>query len=171
MSDTTSSTTDDDDGDSNDAPSTETHTGPDGTITITRDGHGGVKTVTVGPNGHTTVSSAAVSRDDEAPLIGPDGMHGYHWWMLIVLVIIAGIVKTAIRARHGDTRTDRQRRADARAGVGFAPPSANRENKALAEENAKLRAQATRMEERIAVLERIVTDPAKRVSDEIDALR
>jgi hypothetical protein len=34
-----------------------------------------------------------------------------------------------------------------------------------------LKALATKLEERVTVLERIVTDPAKRVSDEIDALR
>lgn len=174
MSEATASTSDDSDGDSSDgdAPSTQTHTGPEGTTTITRDGHGGVKTVTVSKDGTHTSVSTAVSRDDEAPSVGPDGMHGYHWWMLIVvLFVVAGIIKTAIRAAGGDYRTNRQRRADARRGVGFVPPVPNRENEALAEENAKLRAQATRMEERIAVLERIVTDPAKRVADEIDALR
>lgn len=122
-------------------------------------------------NGHKTVTVVSTS--------GEGHHHGYwsesggfHSWMgIFVLVILAGIIKTAIRARHGDTRTNRQRRRDERAGIGFVAAAANRENEALAEENAKLRAQASRMEERIAVLERIVTDPAKRVSDEIDALR
>ena len=130
-----------------------------------KDGHATVTTT----DEHGHVTSVTSSADT------PSHWHrhgGFDSWMaIIVLVIIAGIIKTAIRAPQGDTRTNRQRRTDARAGVGFVPPTANRENEALAEENAKLRTQATRMEERIAVLERIVTDPAKRVSDEIEALR
>ena len=149
----------DDDGDS--ASSSSSSDDGDTPSTIT----------TTDANGHKTVT--IVSSD------GGGHHHGYwsesggfHSWMgIIVLFVLAGIIKTAIRARHGDTRTNRQRRRDERAGVGFQPAATNRENEALAEENAKLRAQATRMEERIAVLERIVTDPAKRVSDEIDSLR
>jgi len=157
MSDATASSTDPDDSDNDGDTNAVTTTSKDGrTLITTTDGHGHI----------TSVTSSADT---------PSHWHrhgGFDSWMaIIVLVIVAGIIKTAIRARHGDTRTNRQRRADARAGVGFVPPAANRENEALAEENAKLRAQATRMEERIAVLERIVTDPAKRVSDEIDALR
>ena len=41
----------------------------------------------------------------------------------------------------------------------------------LAGENARLRAQVMRLEERVAVLERIATDPARRLSADIDALR
>jgi len=158
MSEATTSSTDSDDSDNDGDTNAVTTTSKDGhTVVTTTDGHGHV----------TSVTSSADT---------PSHWHrhgGFDSWMaIIVLVIIAGIIKTAIRARHGDTRTNRQRRADRQAGVGFVPPAAaNRENEALAEENAKLRVQATRMEERIAVLERIVTDPAKRVSDEIDALR
>ena len=38
-------------------------------------------------------------------------------------------------------------------------------------EAARLRAEVTRLNERIQVLERLATDPAKRLSDEIDALK
>ncbi len=38
------------------------------------------------------------------------------------------------------------------------------------EEAERLRGEVTRLNERIQVLERIATDPAKRLSDEIDAL-
>jgi hypothetical protein len=41
----------------------------------------------------------------------------------------------------------------------------------LIAENEKLHGQISRLEERLAVLERIATDPAERVSREIDALR
>jgi len=38
------------------------------------------------------------------------------------------------------------------------------------EEALRLRGEVTRLNERIAVLERLATDPAKRLSDQIDAL-
>ncbi len=38
-------------------------------------------------------------------------------------------------------------------------------------ENRRLEAEVTRLNERIAVLERLATDPAKRLSDEIDQLK
>nr|WP_310524714.1 hypothetical protein [Polymorphobacter sp.] len=38
-------------------------------------------------------------------------------------------------------------------------------------EAARLRAEVTRLNERIQVLERLATDPAKRLSDEIEALK
>jgi hypothetical protein len=41
----------------------------------------------------------------------------------------------------------------------------------LTNENDKLTGQVSRLEERIAVLERIATDPAERTAREIEALR
>ena len=46
-----------------------------------------------------------------------------------------------------------------------------RENARLAHENELLRRTVDRLEERIAVLERIATDPVERTSREIEALR
>ncbi len=46
-----------------------------------------------------------------------------------------------------------------------------RENEKLASENAALRRTVGRLEERIAVLERIATDPAERTAREIEQLR
>lgn len=46
-----------------------------------------------------------------------------------------------------------------------------RENRRLAEENEELRRTAKKLEERVAVLERIATDPAQRTAREIDELR
>lgn len=48
---------------------------------------------------------------------------------------------------------------------------AARENDRLAEENAALRRTVGRLEERMAVLERIATDPAERTAREIESLR
>ena len=41
----------------------------------------------------------------------------------------------------------------------------------LARENAELRSSVARMEQRLAVLERIATDPAERTAREIESLR
>jgi hypothetical protein len=46
-----------------------------------------------------------------------------------------------------------------------------RENAQLAHENEGLRLTVSRLEERIAVLERIATDPAERTAREIERLR
>ena len=46
-----------------------------------------------------------------------------------------------------------------------------RENEKLASEDAALRGTVGRLEERIAVLERIATDPAERTAREIEQLR
>lgn len=46
-----------------------------------------------------------------------------------------------------------------------------REMEALANENAGLKGQVVRLEERLAVLERIATDPATRTAHEIEQLR
>lgn len=45
------------------------------------------------------------------------------------------------------------------------------ENARLAHENEKLRLTITRLEDRMAVLERIATDPAERTAREIEELR
>lgn len=48
---------------------------------------------------------------------------------------------------------------------------ARRHVEGLAAENERLHGQVSRLEERIAVLERIATDPAERTSREIEKLR
>ncbi len=50
-------------------------------------------------------------------------------------------------------------------------PDAERKVTLLTNENERLTGQIGRLEERIAVLERIATDPAERTAREIDALR
>ena len=47
----------------------------------------------------------------------------------------------------------------------------SRENAQLASENEMLRRTVGRLEERLAVLERIATDPAERTAREIESLR
>ena len=50
-------------------------------------------------------------------------------------------------------------------------PEAERKADELADENERLRTQVGRLEERLAVLERIATDPAERTAREIEKLR
>jgi cell division protein FtsB len=50
-------------------------------------------------------------------------------------------------------------------------PAGARENDRLARENEALRRTVDRLEERMAVLERIATDPAERTAREIESLR
>ena len=86
--------------------------------------------------------------------------------LIIALSMGAWVITTAIRARHGYPLTDDWgnpvhpiRRDDDQA------------TKALAAENERLKATVERLEDRLKVLERIATDPTKRLSDEIDNLR
>ena len=96
-----------------------------------------------------------------------------------IAAITAGPIAWAFnnwtRARHGfepetwKSRRDRRRgRGDAQ---GFAGLDDARKVQLLTSENEALTAKLTRMEERMAVMERIVTDPAERTAREIDALR
>jgi cell division protein FtsB len=89
---------------------------------------------------------------------------------LFVIVIIAlsmgaWIITTAIRAKHGYPLTDDW-------GNPVHPVRKEEDaTKALVDENRQLKANVERLEERLKVLERIATDPTKRLSDEIDNLR
>lgn len=77
---------------------------------------------------------------------------------LTALVAASVIILALIKARA-------QRNADT-GGI-----EAKREVELLTHENAGLKGQVGRLEERIAVLERIATDPAERTAREIEQLR
>lgn len=85
----------------------------------------------------------------------------------IVAVCYAGyIINNWIRAKHGyplenewGGTTDK------------GSPDAERKIQLLSSENEELVGKVDRLQERLAVLERIATDPAKRTADEIEALR
>lgn len=79
----------------------------------------------------------------------------------------AWVANNWIRARHGYPIETRKGRLVSREG----DLSTDRRTELLMAENEKLHGQVSRLEERLAVLERIATDPAERVSREIDALR
>ena len=94
-------------------------------------------------------------------------------WMVPVGVVSAmalrQVATTWIKARHGYP-LDRGRRS--RSGADESDTlDAERRVLLLSNENEKLTGQVSRLEERIAVLERIATDPAERTARAIDALR
>ncbi len=74
------------------------------------------------------------------------------------IVVVGSLIKTWITTRH-------------RAPVAGDALAATREIELLSAENANLKGQVGRLEERLAVLERIATDPAERTAREIEQLR
>jgi len=91
----------------------------------------------------------------------------HNWGILIPIVaILAWVANNWIRARHGYPLEGRRGRRDHRLDL-----DEDRKIQLLSNENEKLTNQVLRLEERIAVLERIATDPATRVAREIEQLR
>jgi hypothetical protein len=85
---------------------------------------------------------------------------------IIALSTFGWVITTWIRAQHGYPLTD-----DGGKTIGRGDPDAERKIGLLSSENERLVGQIGRLEERIAVLERIATDPAERTAREIDNLR
>jgi len=85
---------------------------------------------------------------------------------IIAITTIGWVITTAIRARHGYPLTDDW-------GNAVHPTSkvADETTRALVDENAQLKATVDRLEDRLKVLERIATDPSRRLADDIDNLR
>lgn len=85
---------------------------------------------------------------------------------IIAISTLGWLVSTWIRAKHGypieNEWSGTTNKAD---------PAADRKIELLTNENERLTGQIGRLEERIAVLERIATDPAERTAREIDSLR
>ena len=98
-------------------------------------------------------------------------------WMVPVGIVGAVSARHAfttwVKAKHGYPIDDEGRRARRwRRGMGGGDDiEAERKIMLLTNENDKLTGQVSRLEERIAVLERIATDPAERTAREIEALR
>lgn len=86
--------------------------------------------------------------------------------MIVAMSMIAWVITTYIRARHGYPIENEwgglSQRSDDR-------PSQATEQ--LAAENERLKATVGRLEERLKVLERIATDPSRSLADEIEKLR
>jgi hypothetical protein len=94
-------------------------------------------------------------------------MHGPSFVLAIIAITMtAWVINNFIRARHGYSISD-----DWGRNIERSDPKAERQLDLLAGENERLVGKVGRLEERIAVLERIATDPATRTAREIDALR
>ena len=92
---------------------------------------------------------------------------GPHFVLAIIAISTVGwLISTWIRARHGYPLENEWKGTSAKS-----DPDAERKITLLTGENDRLTGQVSRLEERIAVLERIATDPAERTAREIDALR
>lgn len=88
--------------------------------------------------------------------------------LAIIAISTAGwLISTWIRARHGYPIENEWTGMSSHRG----DADADRKIELLSSENARLAGQISRLEERIAVLERIATDPAERTAREIDSLR
>ncbi|HET9810314.1 MAG TPA: hypothetical protein VFP53_01295 [Sphingomicrobium sp.] len=86
---------------------------------------------------------------------------------IIAISTVGWLVSTWIRAQHGypiENEWCGMSRKDEH-------PDSTRKVALLTQENERLIGQVTRLEERIATLERIATDPAERTAREIEQLR
>jgi hypothetical protein len=85
---------------------------------------------------------------------------------IVVVSTLGWLISSWIRAKHGypieNEWSGQTSKTD---------PAAGRKVELLEAENEKLHGQVSRLEERIAVLERIATDPAERTAREIERLR
>ena len=93
---------------------------------------------------------------------------GGPFFVLAIVMISCGawLINNWIRARHGYSISD-----DWGRNIGKDTPEADRKVELLTNENERLTGMVSRLEERIAVLERIATDPATRTAHEIEQLR
>lgn len=88
------------------------------------------------------------------------------WAEMVVLIVLIVTIGRVLRARYGDDP-----RQLARHGARAARRLVDTEEDDGGAEAARLRAEVARLNDRIKVLERLATDPGKRLSDEIDALK
>jgi hypothetical protein len=93
--------------------------------------------------------------------------HGPGFVLAIIAMSLVGwLINNWIRAKHGFSISDDWGRNIAKSDL-----DADKKIGLLANENGQLKDMVTRLEERIAVLERIATDRGSRLSDEIERLR
>lgn len=86
---------------------------------------------------------------------------------IIAVCTVGWVINNWIRAKHGYPLESEWGGKP----IAKSDPAAERKIELLSSENDRLVGQVSRLEERIAVLERIATDPAERTAREIDALR
>ena len=95
-------------------------------------------------------------------------MSGGQFFVIAIIAIstFGWLASSWIRARHGYPLENEWSGTTEKGN-----PDAERRIELLTDENAGLKGQIGRLEERIAVLERIATDPAERTAREIENLR
>jgi uncharacterized membrane protein YccC len=84
---------------------------------------------------------------------------------MVVAIVLITTVGRVLRARYGDTSDSRRSRRRAAIQAALQQPGED------SAEAARLKNEVARLNERIQVLERLATDPGKRLSDEIEALK
>jgi hypothetical protein len=82
---------------------------------------------------------------------------------MVVLIILIVTIGRVLSARYGVNAWSRRGRRDRDF---IAPP----QDAVSIEDGARMKAEIDRLNSRLAVLERLATDPSKRLSDQIDAL-
>ena len=87
---------------------------------------------------------------------------------IVAIIASAWVTVTFLHYRHGSAR---RRAARSPFCLDAGTSEEPRENARLQYENERLRSTVERLEDRIAVLERIATDPAERTAREIESLR
>jgi hypothetical protein len=93
-------------------------------------------------------------------------MNQYEMIVLIVATVIIGrIVMARLGGGNRESRRDEKRAALAATLQPQLPDTVS------AAEAERMKGEIKRLNERLAVLERIATDPAKRLADEIDSLK
>lgn len=85
---------------------------------------------------------------------------------IIAVCAIGTAINNWIKARHGYPVEN-----EWGGSVEKSDPESGRKIELLSNENAELIGKIDRLQERLSVLERIATDPAKRTAEEIEALR
>ncbi|MBZ6380078.1 hypothetical protein B5C34_00260 [Pacificimonas flava] len=85
---------------------------------------------------------------------------------IIALCYGGWIINNWIRAKHGYELEDEWGGKSTKS-----DPSSTRKVELLTNENEALKGQITRLEERLSVLERIATDPTRRLEDEFEKLK
>lgn len=88
---------------------------------------------------------------------------------IIAISYGAWIVNNWIRAKHGYELEDEWGGTSGK--TSQTSPDESRKIELLSNENEELVGKIDQLQERLQVLERIATDPAKRTADEIEALR
>lgn len=89
---------------------------------------------------------------------------------IITISMVAWVVNTWIRAKHGYPVENEWGGMSGKL-ADLDDPEAARHIALLSNENADLKGKLLRIEERVAVLERIATDKGTRLADEIERLR